>query len=149
MLYNTFAFLYIESCRRIFTPLPPSLPHPHPEKLTAKKHARISSDRFTKKKKGINSFFFSFTFLFTSEFWTFHFFSVRKYFTFRTSYHCSRFREKNFLSNYLIYILIGRQTRWSNWFGLITNEIHERSAASRLFSSEWRVESPLVKWVIE
>lgn len=77
-----------------FSPLPLPLPHPHPEKLTAKKHARISSDRFTKKKKGINSFFFSFTFLFTSEFWTFHFFSVREYFIFRTSYHC--FREKIF-----------------------------------------------------
>lgn len=39
-----------------FSPLPLPLPHPHPEKLIAKKHARIPSDRFT-KKKSIHLFF--------------------------------------------------------------------------------------------
>lgn len=125
-----------------------SPPSPSPEKLAAEKQARVPSDQFTKRKKyffalkrkKVSISFFPFTFIFPSEFWTLFLHS-------RISRRIvvSAFGKK-FLSNYLIYILIARQR--NDWIGLITNEIHERSAASRLFSNEWRVESPLVNGLL-
>lgn len=146
MLYNTFAFLYIESCRRIFTPPPPP-PSPSSGKINREETRENFFGSIYKKEKRNQLFFLFLHFSFHIRILNVSLFLRSR--IFHISYFVSLFPGKNFLSNYLIYILIGRQTRWSNWFGLITNEIHERSAASRLFSSEWRVESPLVKWVIE
>lgn len=117
-----------------------SPPSPSPEKLAAEKHARVPSDQFTKQKK---SFFRS------EKKKSIHLF-FHLYFPIRILNASRRIVVstfgKNFLSNYLIYILIARQR--NDWIGLITNEIHERSAASRLFSNEWRVESPLVNGLL-
>lgn len=105
-------------------------PSPSPEKLAAEKHARVTSDQFTKQKK---SFFRS------EKKKSIHLF-FHLYFPIRILNASRRIVVsafgKKFLSNYLIYILIARQR--NDWIGLITNEIHERSAASRLFSNEWR-----------
>lgn len=50
MLYNTFAFLYIESCRRIFTPPPPP-PSPSPGKINREETRENSFGSIYKKKK--------------------------------------------------------------------------------------------------
>lgn len=117
-----------------------SPPSPSPEKLAAEKQARVPSDQFTKRKK---SFFRS------EKKKSIHLF-FHLYFPIRILNASRRIVVsafgKKFLSNYLIYILIARQR--NDWIGLITNEIHERSAASRLFSNEWRAESPLVNGLL-
>lgn len=117
-----------------------SPPSPSPEKLAAEKHARVPSDQFTKQKK---SFFRSEKK--KSIYLFFHLYFPIRILNASRRIVVSAFGKK-FLSNYLIYILIARQR--NDWIGLITNEIHERSAASRLFSNEWRVESPLVNGLL-